>query len=329
MDFKVEGKCTVKRILRKKEYFAPKIIIKLSALLKMKGYVEHCDSEIAWLGLVEKNNTTYTIIDVDLMQQDVSSATAEIHEKGLQEYAERFINKGDYESLGKIRVWGHSHVNMDTSPSSTDEETLEEYGENCEYFIRIIANKKGKLTVDFIDMIDDLRFDNVQWEVEYPDEIADLLKRIDETEDLLSKLEKKLAGYQENIYTAIEDEVKASIKEHVTETKYKSLTKVYNMRDYDKKWSYETLYDETYISNDNDEYGVTIYNDTGTVLDRGNLTDFFQEYEIIDIAENCTHIEQLKGYCKDIPAFDNYDDIDWEILLETIDSYYLDIYGGY
>ena len=73
----------MKRILRKR-ILRTKIIIKLSALLKMKGYVEHCDSEIAWLGLVEKNGTTYTIVDVDLMQQDVSSATAEIHEKDFK-----------------------------------------------------------------------------------------------------------------------------------------------------------------------------------------------------------------------------------------------------
>ena len=327
MNFHSEGKCTVKRILRKKEYFAPKIIIKLSALLKMKGYVEHCDSEIAWLGLVEKNGTTYTIVDVDLMQQDVSSATAEIHEKGLQEYAERFINKGDYETLSKIRLWGHSHVNMDTTPSSTDEETLAEYGENCEYFIRIIANKKGKLTVDFIDMIEDLRFDNVPWEVEYPDDIVDLLNRIDETKNFLSRLEKKLAEYQEAMYTAIENDVKASIKEHVTE--YKCSGKVFNVKD--AKWPYDDNDDDDYTffsTNYDNDYDVTIYNDSGTTIQQCHLCDLLTESEIIDIAENCTNIHQLKTYLNDRNEFANYDDIDWEILRETIDDYYFDFCAG-
>jgi hypothetical protein len=335
MNFSSEGKCTVKRILRKKEYFAPRIIIKLSALLKMKGYVEHCDNEIAWLGLVEKDGTTYTIVDVDLMQQDVSSATAEIHEKGLQEYAERFISKGDFETLSKIRLWGHSHVNMDTTPSSTDEETFEEYGENCEYFIRIIANKKGKLTVDFVDMIEDLRFDNVPWEVEYPDDIVDLLNRIDETKDLLSRLEKKLAEYQEAMYTAIENDVKASIKKHVTEYKYSG--KVYNVKDYNKKWSYNDDNDDDDDDDDDytclstnyrNDYDVTIYSDSGTVVQQCHLCDLLTEFEIISIAENCTNIYQLKTYLKDRNEFANYDDVDWEILRETIDDYYLDLYGG-
>ena len=332
MNFSSEGKCTVKRILRKKEYFAPRIIIKLSALLKMKGYVEHCDSEIAWLGLVEKDGTTYTIIDVDLMQQDVSAATAEIHEKGLQEYAERFISKGDYETLSKIRLWGHSHVNMDTTPSSTDEKTFEEYGENCEYFIRIIANKKGKLTIDFVDMIEDLRFDNVPWEVEYPDDIVDLLNRIDETKDLLSRLEKELAEYQEAMYTAIENDVKASIKEYVTE--YKCSGKVYNINDYRKKWSYNDDDDDddddyTFFSTNYDgNYDVTIYNDSGTTVQQYHLCDLLTEFEIINIAENCTNIHQLKTYLKDRKEFANYDDVDWEILRETIDDYYFDFCGS-
>lgn len=333
MNFHSEGKCTVKRILRKKEYFAPKIIIKLSALLKMKGYVEHCDNEIAWLGLVEKDGTTYTIVDVDLMQQDVSAATAEIHEKGLQEYAERFISKEDYETLSKIRLWGHSHVNMDTTPSTTDEETFAEYGENCEYFIRIIANKKGKLTVDFIDMIEDLRFDNVPWEVEYPDDIVDLLNRIDETKNLLSRLEKKLAEYQEAMYTAIENDVKASIKEYVTECKCSG--KVINIKDYNKKWSYNDDYDDdddddyTFFSTNYDgNYDVTIYNDSGTTVQQCHLCDLLTEFEIINIAENCTNIHQLKTYLKDRKEFANYDDVDWEILRETIDDYYFDFCAG-
>jgi hypothetical protein len=293
----------------------------------MKGYVEHCDNEIAWLGLVEKNGTTYTIVDVDLIQQDVSSATAEIHEKGLQEYAERFINKGDYETLSKIRLWGHSHVNMDTTPSSTDEETFAEYGENCEYFIRIIANKKGKLTVDFVDMIEDLRFDNVPWEVEYPDDIVDLLNRIDETKGLLSRLEKKLTEYQEAMYTAIENDVKASIKEHVTEYKYSG--KVFNVKD--SKWPYDDDDDDDYTSlstNYRNDYDVTIYSDSGTVVQQCHLCDLLTEFEIISIAENCTNIYQLKTYLKDRNEFANYDNVDWEILRETIDDYYLDLYGG-
>ena len=218
---------------------------------------------------------------------------------------------------------------MDTTPSSTDEETLAEYGENCEYFIRIIANKKGKLTVDFVDMIEDLRFDNVPWEVEYPDDIVDLLNRIDETKNFLSRLEKKLAEYQKAMYTAIENDVKTSIKEHVTE--YKCSGKVYNIKDYNKKWSYDDDDDDDYTffsTNYDNDYDVTIYNDSGTTIQQCHLCDLLTESEIIDIAENCTNIHQLKTYLNDRNEFANYDDIDWEILRETIDSYYLDLYGG-
>ena len=172
------GDTTVKKLLMEDKYFAPNIYIDIPALLTMKGYVENCDKEIAWLGLVDRTDeNTFYIRDVDLIEQEVSNTTAELQEAGLQKYAEKLINEGRMDDLEKIRMWGHSHVNMDVYPSPTDEDTFREYYMNCNYFIRIIANKKSSLKIDIVLLDKELRFDNVKWQINYPVEINNAIEK--------------------------------------------------------------------------------------------------------------------------------------------------------
>jgi len=71
------------------------------------------------------------------------------------EDAEKGINPESPEyGANKLFFWGHSHVNMDTSPSSQDDAQIEIFrGDGCPWFIRGIFNKKkrAEFTVFFFD----------------------------------------------------------------------------------------------------------------------------------------------------------------------------------
>lgn len=126
----------------------PKIILSEKAYEKMKYYVKYSDKEVGWLGSVTKNESTYIVTDVYLVEQEVNGTTCELSPEGIINlYLER-------EKSGKpndIKFWGHSHVNMSTAPSSQDDTQFEEFISNNDFFIRLIMNKNDNINLSLFD----------------------------------------------------------------------------------------------------------------------------------------------------------------------------------
>lgn len=128
----------------------PKVYITLEAMAKVREYVSQCDVEIGWMGCVRKEQDeetgeiTLTLYDAYAPSQEVSGATTDLDATGVAEYAMQTENPQD------IRWWGHSHVNMGTSPSGTDMITFKEHVENLprydDYFVMSIHNKRFETT---------------------------------------------------------------------------------------------------------------------------------------------------------------------------------------
>ena len=161
----------------------PVILIDEVALNKMFVYVSECADEIGWLGTAtfEEESNIYTIHDVYLFKQEVHATTTEIKPEGLTQFAEELLAQPNgMEIWNNIRMWGHSHVNMGITPSGQDNQQMKEFSEiGQEWFIRLIANKKGEMKVDLFHYEKGLYFTDVPWEIldtEDPENEVDMLR---------------------------------------------------------------------------------------------------------------------------------------------------------
>ena len=200
------------------EKFAPKISININAMNKMKEYVRQSDLEIGWLGTSRRVGNVFYIDDVFLFRQEVHSTTTEITTEGLNEFAmDLLYEENGVEIWNNMKVWGHSHVNMTTSPSGQDDKQIEVFAENAEdFFIRIIANKSGDFRIDLYDFTTGVIYEKLPYEISYG---ADT--------DIIESLYKKIAEIEEMICARIDpsEELINSIKSEIGD---KVTKKIYN-----------------------------------------------------------------------------------------------------
>lgn len=152
------------------------LIFSPTAYLKMMLYVRDTDSEIAWHGTVTKLDNAYYIEDVMLYPQIISSATVNTD----QEKYQNWLIALDDDTANKLRFQGHSHVNFNTNPSSTDlnyyEDILKTLPPN-DFYIFMIMNKRGEMTFLIYDLQENLIY-----------ETADILVSIANIEDYIDLL---------------------------------------------------------------------------------------------------------------------------------------------
>lgn len=192
--------------------FLPTIIISKDALAKIQLYCELCNTEIGWLGTAfcEDKSVIY-IADVFLFKQDVHSTTTEITPEGLSEFAEELLQHEDGLSIwNNIRLWGHSHVNMSTTPSTQDNEQMVTFAEGGhDWFVRMIANKKGDLSIDLYNYDQGIIYRNLNWWEEQTQEELDVVAKINELQAYLETLNTTCTDkYKEPINQEIKDKVK-------------------------------------------------------------------------------------------------------------------------
>lgn len=144
----------------------PFIYVSEIALKKMWEYVDLCPSEIGWYGSVTEldngEDYQYRIDDVFLFEQTVSAvhttATPEAGFDLLEKLQEKDIN------LNTIKLWGHSHVKMDTGPSGQDHtQMMDSFSDHFPWAIRVIANKLGKLEFSVYLYAKELVVKDVGW----------------------------------------------------------------------------------------------------------------------------------------------------------------------
>jgi hypothetical protein len=130
---------------------------------------ECCSKEVGWVGTVDRVGRDYLIREVFLVAQEVHATTCEITPDGLAEFAAEILPLRGIEVANAIRFWGHSHVNMGTSPSGQDDAQLRELAASCgDFFVRGILNKSGRM--EFAIVLHDLGVvvRDVTWELWEP-----------------------------------------------------------------------------------------------------------------------------------------------------------------
>ena len=223
--------------------FEPKIIITITALNKMKEYIRQSNDEIGWLCTSIKQGRAFIIMDAYLFNQEVNSVTTEITTDGLNEFAMEVMQmENGLDIWNNMKVWGHSHVNMSTSPSGQDEKQMEVFTQNADdFFIRIIGNKKGEMKIDLYDYEKGVIYEDLTYAIDY-----------EENNELINTLEQKIIELQ-NIIDAkkkvpkeLSDTITNEIKSKVKKKKEYTCNKYDN---YYGGYNYSNNYDSSYWKN--------------------------------------------------------------------------------
>jgi hypothetical protein len=161
----------------------PRVVFTHEAMEKQRHLVDLCEVEVGWLGTVERDGNVFTVTEIHVFDQEVSAATTNLDASALSEYGAKLMEEERFDDIERIRYWGHSHHNMGTSPSGQDERTLLNTFGDCDYAIRAILNKRGRVEISICFFDKDIRFDDVPWSVQTPssDPIRqDMQKELDE-----------------------------------------------------------------------------------------------------------------------------------------------------
>lgn len=145
----------------------PTIMVSVMADRKMRALVQQCDKEIGWHGTVryEADINTYVIEDIFVFPQEITGTTVQ----SIDEVYGLWLMELSDEDFNKLRMHGHSHVNMGTSPSSVDtayQETLIDRVQD--FYIFIILNKRDDYYVCLFDIANNLMYekDDLFYDVE-------------------------------------------------------------------------------------------------------------------------------------------------------------------
>ncbi len=155
----IEYKRRLDNIFNDKDVIKPNVVFTPEAYLKMMTLVLMSSQEIGWHGIVDKNNNTYTIQDIIVYPQEVSTATVTTDEK---DYGSWLHCELEDETFNKLRFHGHSHVNMQPNPSITDTNMYDAFlqtFQESDYYIFIIINKKMDLNIMFYDFNQGIMFE--------------------------------------------------------------------------------------------------------------------------------------------------------------------------
>lgn len=133
-----------------------------TAWYKMQALISEFDKEVAWHGIAERgtdpDKDEYIISDILVYPQEVTGTTVNTDQLQYQNW----LMSHDDEVFNRIRMQGHSHVNMSTSPSSVDtthQESILEQLDDTMFYIFMIWNKRGEKNIKIYDLVKNVLFE--------------------------------------------------------------------------------------------------------------------------------------------------------------------------
>jgi len=131
------------------------------AWTKMIALIQEFSDEVAWHGLARRSNDPvgYVIYDILVYPQEVTGATVNTDQEKYQSW----LMAHDDDVFNNIRMQGHSHVNMGTSPSAVDtthqEKILDQLDDDM-FYIFMIWNKRFESYVKVYDLAKNTLYEN-------------------------------------------------------------------------------------------------------------------------------------------------------------------------
>lgn len=130
-----------------------KVAVKFTtrAWYKILALVASFDTEIAWHGIAKRGDYEYIIDDIVVYPQCVNGCTVTTDQN---EYTWWMMEQPDT-IFNSIRLQGHSHVHMDTMPSTTDRDLYDrliyQIDQSDEFYLFMIINKHGEIYCEVHD----------------------------------------------------------------------------------------------------------------------------------------------------------------------------------
>ena len=148
------------------------IIVPLNIVADMVAIAGLVQDEVSWLGTVERDGHIFTVSEIFVPEQTVSAAETEMTEGGIAEIGLELIeaDNGDPARCNKLRFWCHTHPWGGTGPSGPDVAQTKKLLESVDdFFIRGIANKKGKIQFTLWLIKEGVTIMDCPWSSELPD----------------------------------------------------------------------------------------------------------------------------------------------------------------
>ena len=131
------------------------------AWLKTLTLLQGFSTEVEWHGLAKRNEDGlgYVVYDILVPPHEVSSVTAHSD----QEKYEMWLMSLDDSQFNNLRMHGHSHVNMSTSPSGDDQQYRRQTAAvlpDDSFYIFMILNKSLSREVQIYDIQENICYDS-------------------------------------------------------------------------------------------------------------------------------------------------------------------------
>lgn len=142
----------------------PNLIYTSKAYAKLQllmGSTHAKTKEFGFLGLVHPIGPDYLVTDFKLIPQEKCSGV--YWESDDAKYPEWLNNNVHVELRKNLRLHGHSHVNMGTSPSGTDAQQIKLMFDSVkDFFIQFICNHNMENTINLWDKKQNLIFEHIE-----------------------------------------------------------------------------------------------------------------------------------------------------------------------
>lgn len=117
------------------------IRIRSHALDRLLLYARRCPVEIGGLGTVAADPDGLLITDVFLLAQRVSASDTELDTEALFDFLARHVAEGG--DPAQVRLWWHSHGDMDVAWSETDRATIRSLP--GDFWVALLVNRRGEV----------------------------------------------------------------------------------------------------------------------------------------------------------------------------------------
>lgn len=157
----------------------PIIQITSDAYVKMYELVNQSSVEIQWHGLVIKEDNIYTIYDILVFPQTNSATSTNSNQNEFAEWQTKLIMDMNF-PIDKMRMHGHSHVNMNVYSSAIDDgyqsELITKVDEN-DYYIFLVLNKRMEMYPLLYDFEQQTLFEGKDIEIQILDQSGQDIKK--------------------------------------------------------------------------------------------------------------------------------------------------------
>jgi proteasome lid subunit RPN8/RPN11 len=127
------------RDARKERREQPQLRFTPYAWAKLRWCCHNSSDECGGFGITP--NSPDLVEDFVMLKQDVTPVTVEFEDTAVADFLEDMVERG-LQPHQCMRVWIHTHPNMNPTPSSVDEETFERVFGDCDYAIMFILSTK-------------------------------------------------------------------------------------------------------------------------------------------------------------------------------------------